>query len=250
MSGTTLFLDSDAVVEPSLTNGFFPPYADNLVGYYEMDPSLISDGRLPNLVNPSLPALIVGTPVWEADGATFEGMVSFLDAQLPETIAWTYGAVAKPVVASGTALPKAAIIGNYSNPGSMMYFEAPSGGQTVGSLREIAFVDNGSGGATSAAAAINEPTGALNWSSVWGRVGAASRSIANLTTGQEATVSEARARVLLNNTLRIGSSRNATYNGRVKIARAAIYSAALSDANRLTMHQFWKSDVADLGITV
>jgi hypothetical protein len=249
MSGSTMLWEVNAEADPSAVNGFDAPYGEDLVGYYEMDPALVSNGALVNLVNPALPALIVGDPLMEADGFTFEGLTSFLDTQIHEAAAFTVGAIAKPVVAGGAALPKAVIAGNFTNPGSMLFYEAPAGGQTIGSIRAVGFVNNGAGGATSAPVSINEPTGALAWSSAWGRIGATSRSVANLTTGQETTLAEARARVLDNaRTLRIGSSYAAGYTGKIKIARCAIYQRYVTDPNRLLMHEFWKADVAGIGI--
>ncbi|EHM01168.1 hypothetical protein HMPREF9946_02243 [Acetobacteraceae bacterium AT-5844] len=251
MSGTTLILDSDAIADVAVTNGFFPPVPDGLAGYYEMDPALISDGKLPNLVNPALPALIVGSPVLEADGFTFEGLVSYLNTQLPETQYMTMAAVAKPVVASGVALPSAVIAGNFGTPGSMLFTQAPTGGQTVGSLRTSAYVDNGAGGSTSAQAAITEPAGALNWMSLWGRVGAGTRDVANMTTGQQGSFASTAARILnAANPIRVGSSTSASYAGKVKIARFALWTRAVIDTERGTMHAFWQGDVGDLGITV
>ncbi|EHM03458.1 hypothetical protein HMPREF9946_00106 [Acetobacteraceae bacterium AT-5844] len=253
MSATlsTILIESDALADVSATNGFFPEPSDGLVGYYEMDPSLVSDGKLANLVNPQLPALIVGNPLMEPDGFTFEGTVAYLDSLLHETPYLTYAAVVKPVVASGSALESAVIMGNFGSPGALLFTAPPSAGQSIGSLRMSGFVDNGEGGSTSAQAAINEPTGAMNWMSLFGRIYAAGRDVMNMTTGQRGTFNTSAARILNTaNTVRIGANYFGTYTGKLKIARACIYDRSLEDTERLLLHNFWKADVASLNIPI
>jgi hypothetical protein len=64
--GMTVYFDLAGAVDPAIANLRFPPVADGCVGFWDLGADAAVSVR--NLVNPSAPAVVVGSPTWGASG--------------------------------------------------------------------------------------------------------------------------------------------------------------------------------------
>lgn len=235
MPGTARFEIGAVAIDPRVINGFYPPVRANLVGYYELFPSRVSGTSLVNLVNPALPATIVGEVTFDATtGALTTGGSAYVDTGLSQSTEYTWLVDGEALTVSATSAGRTALISNYESTGNL--------GATL-QIRE--------GTAASPGGRYTHQSGGtidVQSTNVLGRrIHMARRRTADmtlreyLTSGVDSTIS-ASAPVLGTRTLRIGSAWHTTqFTGQARIRRVAIYAGALSDGDAQTMAQFWQS---------
>jgi hypothetical protein len=258
MSGSTIFLDSDATIDVALTNGFFPPVSDGCVGYYELGGTLARS--LTNLVNPALGATVTGTPTVEPDGVTFTPLQHFFDLGYSSTDAFTFLVAGKQVspianAPGGTAMWLTNFRSSGTANGDSIYtgYSSTAGytASPAGFLRGGATYDNA--GVVSTRTVAVTDADLMSW--FCGAVKVAPGDFVSCHDLTKGVSANSGATVAVRNrtgqgNLRLGSSYDSGFLAQTKIVRAAVYNRALSLSELAAMRTFWTSDLAPLGIAV
>jgi hypothetical protein len=237
-------IKSPAVVDSRIVTGRSLPVGGARL-YYELKDGAQSEGKIKNLVNPSLPALILGTPVYAADGITFGGGPggAGLDTQLAEVADWTVLAICRPITSEATAAGRALVYGNYSSNGSALIFNGPVSSQPS---------PNGTVRAASTFSSLVTATTAndanvLRWLLMGGSAASGVGMAAyNETAGLTGNGASAAARVpATGRTIKIGVADTSIYAGFVKMVNIAEFPFLLTPTQRATMAAFLRERALD-----
>jgi hypothetical protein len=246
MATSARFDIGTAAVDPAIITHIFPPVADGITGYWRTRSAYVANGQVANLVNPTLPGLIVGAPTIEAGGMLCKGGTNFINSQLMSTEAQTFIALGRQTVAT----ERPGIMGSYTNVGTpvrgeMLYGNAGSTSPAANIGMNACYSTDG--GATSnlvtssrlAADVLSDICVAAVWTPGVGI------TVYDLTRDVSQATANVNPRLLhLTNTIRIGSVYHSTYTGFWYSKCAAVFARALSKAELMTMRDYLVTNAA------
>lgn len=251
----TVFLNKSAVLWAQKTAIISPPFVAEWEGFFSFGINAATSIR--NLIQGKSALSIIGSPAYGPNYIELTGaQIAYLVTAIKNTADMTIVATVMPLEDKATA-----IVSNYQSArrdgaglciGTQLGFH--NGVSTTDNNVSTTFnhgvlINNVSSGAE-ARTTVDSPIN--KWYLISGRVknSARVRSVNNLTAGTFGTNTPQLNDPDLGDVLRIGSSYNSQYPGKVRLSELAIFSESLSDDNFSAVVQWMRERSAMKGIAV
>lgn len=251
----TRIINKNAVLWDSPKAKLSVPFAAAWEGYFSFGVNAETSVR--NLIEGKAALSVIGTPVYGANYVELTGaQVAYLATSIKNSADMTIVATVKPLEEKGIA-----VVSDYQSAradGSGLCIGTTLGFDTGTNTTDnnvitrfnhavqVAGVSTGAAAETAVASPINQ------WYMISGRVKNSDRTrrVDNLTAGTSGMNSPALNPADLGDFLRIGSTYNRQFPGKMQVCEVAIISEYLSDANFSTLIQRMRASAAVKGITV